>query len=103
VLEAAVRQALSDGYRGLFATGDMTWEFGPDRDFKKLPEYELALQELFFGDVPTWSDCVNVIKTRFQSVLFGALSMRTRRSVSTKRFRASIRTTKPQTCCWKYR
>ncbi len=47
MLEAAVRQALSDGYRGLFATGDMTWEFGPDRDFKKLLEYELALEELF--------------------------------------------------------
>src|SRR5581483_7714705 len=27
-LEEAVQQALSDGYEGLWATGDMTWEFG---------------------------------------------------------------------------
>jgi len=47
MLEEAVRRALSDGYRGLFATGDMTWEFGPERDFKKLLEYEQGLEELF--------------------------------------------------------
>jgi hypothetical protein len=27
-LERAVQQALSEGYDGLWATGDMTWEFG---------------------------------------------------------------------------
>ncbi len=27
-LEEALDQALRDGYKGLWATGDMTWEFG---------------------------------------------------------------------------
>ena len=46
-LEDAVNQALTDGYKGLWATGDMTWEFGPNRDFAKLLEYEWRLEELF--------------------------------------------------------
>src|ERR1700739_3358172 len=28
-LEESLNQAISDGYRGLWASGDMTWEFGP--------------------------------------------------------------------------
>jgi MEDS: MEthanogen/methylotroph, DcmR Sensory domain len=47
MLEEAVRRALSDGYQGLYATGDMTWEFGPERNFEKLLEYEQGLEELF--------------------------------------------------------
>src|ERR1043165_886014 len=46
-LEAAINQAVKDGYRGLFATGDMTWEFGSKKDFSKLVEYEYRLEELF--------------------------------------------------------
>lgn len=46
-LEAAVDQALEDGFAGLWASGDMTWEFGSDRDFSKLLEYEWQLEELF--------------------------------------------------------
>ena len=46
-LEDALDQALNDGYKGLWATGDMTWEFGPRQDFGKLLEYELRLEELF--------------------------------------------------------
>ncbi len=46
-LDAAVEQALADGYAGLFATGDMTWEFGPEREFSKLVEYEWRLEQLF--------------------------------------------------------
>ena len=45
-LEDALDQALSEGYAGLWATGDMTWEFGPDKDFSKLMEYEYRLEEL---------------------------------------------------------
>jgi hypothetical protein len=44
-LEDALDQALSDGYEGLWATGDMTWEFGPEKNFAKLMEYEYRLEE----------------------------------------------------------
>ena len=46
-LENSLDQALKDGYKGLWASGDMTWEFGPGRDFTKLLEYEMGLEELF--------------------------------------------------------
>jgi len=44
-LQSALEQALKDGYEGLWATGDMTWELGPDKDFSKLLEYECRLEE----------------------------------------------------------
>ena len=47
MLEEALNQALHDGYQGLWATGDMSREFGPERDFSKLLEYEWRLEELF--------------------------------------------------------
>jgi hypothetical protein len=46
-LANALRQALSDGYAGLWASGDMTWEMGPDKDFSRLLEYEQRLEEFF--------------------------------------------------------
>jgi len=46
-LDDAVDQALKDGYRGLWATGDMLWEFGHEKNFEKLLEYEWRLEELF--------------------------------------------------------
>jgi hypothetical protein len=46
-LEELLDQALNDGYKGLWASGDMTWEFGPKKDFSKLLEYEFALEEVF--------------------------------------------------------
>ncbi len=47
-LEEAVKQALRDGYKGLFATGDMSWELGVNKDnFSKLLEYEWRLEKLF--------------------------------------------------------
>ena len=46
-LEDSLNQALNDGYKGLWATGDMTWEFGPEKNFTKLLEYEWGLEELF--------------------------------------------------------
>ena len=47
LLEEAVNQALADGHDGLWATGDMAWEFGSEGDFGLLLEYEYALEELF--------------------------------------------------------
>jgi hypothetical protein len=46
-LADAVLQALSDGYTGLYATGDMTWEFGNEQNFSRLLEYERGLEALF--------------------------------------------------------
>jgi len=46
-LEDSLNRALNDGYKGLWASGDMTWEFGPKQNFSKLMQYELGLEELF--------------------------------------------------------
>jgi hypothetical protein len=46
-LENALAQALEDGYEGLWATGDMSWELGPHHDFTRLLEYEWRLEEFF--------------------------------------------------------
>jgi len=46
-LETAFNDALRAGYAGLWATGDMTWEMGPDTDFMKLVEYEWHLEKFF--------------------------------------------------------
>jgi MEDS: MEthanogen/methylotroph, DcmR Sensory domain len=47
LIEATVVQALGDGYQGLWASGDMTWEFGGENDLEKLRKYEQGLEELF--------------------------------------------------------
>ncbi len=44
-LRNTLEKARSDGYAGLWATGDMSWEFGPAKDFSKLLEYECRLEE----------------------------------------------------------
>ena len=49
LLEDALAQALDDNYQGLWASGDMTWEFGPEKDTAKLLEYEWRLEEFFQG------------------------------------------------------
>lgn len=46
-LEDTLEAALKNQYVGLWATGDMAWEFGPEQGFMKLLEYEWRLQELF--------------------------------------------------------
>ena len=53
-LEDALSNSMKDGYEGLWATGDMSWEFGPQKDFSKLLEYETRLEE-FFQQHPTIS------------------------------------------------
>jgi hypothetical protein len=44
-LQNVLAQALSDGYAGLWASGDMTWELGDRLDLPKLIQYEHALEE----------------------------------------------------------
>jgi hypothetical protein len=46
-LEDALLLALREGYHGLWATGDMSWELGPQNDFSKLLEYECRLENFF--------------------------------------------------------
>jgi len=46
-LEEAVVQAVRDGYEGLWATGDMSWELGTERNSQKLLGYERSLEQLF--------------------------------------------------------
>lgn len=46
-LENGLDEALREGYAGLWATGDMTWEFGPEKNYSKLLEYEWRLEEFF--------------------------------------------------------
>jgi signal transduction histidine kinase len=47
LLDEAVSRAIADGYEGLWAVGDMTWEFGPEKNYAKLFEYERGLEALF--------------------------------------------------------
>jgi hypothetical protein len=49
-LREALAMALEDGYSGLWATGDMSWEFGPAKDFSMLLEYEWALEEFMHAN-----------------------------------------------------
>ena len=44
-LEEALHQSLADGYQGMWATGDMTWEMGSAKDYSKIAEYEWRLEE----------------------------------------------------------
>jgi hypothetical protein len=46
-LEVAAIQAVKDGHKGLWASGDMMWEFGTEKNLQKLGEYERRLEELF--------------------------------------------------------
>jgi hypothetical protein len=46
-LSGAVSQALAQGYAGLWATGDMTWELGNEKNFGKLMAYECGLEQMF--------------------------------------------------------
>jgi hypothetical protein len=49
-----LEEALADGYKGVWATGDMTWEFGNESNLDKLLEYERTLEE-FMEENPEMS------------------------------------------------
>lgn len=46
LLDAALSHALAAGYTGLWAAGDMSWEFGPEKNYGKLRDYERGLEAL---------------------------------------------------------
>lgn len=46
-LEDSLDEALKAGYKGLWASGDITWELGSEKNFEKLMEYEWRLEALF--------------------------------------------------------
>jgi hypothetical protein len=48
-LADSLQAALRDGYAGLWASGDMAWEMGPQRDFSRLLDYEWKLERFFRG------------------------------------------------------
>lgn len=47
MLREAVLRAQTEGLKGLWASGDMTWEFGNEINLEKLLRYECRLEELF--------------------------------------------------------
>ena len=46
MLEDALKQALSNGHAGLWASGDILWEFGSEENIPKLLTYEIGLDRL---------------------------------------------------------
>jgi hypothetical protein len=47
LIESSIDQALTDGYQGLWAAGDMSWELGSHCDGDELLKYEWRLEEIF--------------------------------------------------------
>ncbi len=45
-LANALEEAQAGGFAGLWASGDMLWEFGSERNLSKLLAYEVGLEEL---------------------------------------------------------
>jgi hypothetical protein len=72
-LEQALQTALNDGYAGLWATGDMTWEMGPAKDFSRLLAYEWKLDKFFLEHPQLSGICQYHADTLPQSVLRQAL------------------------------
>lgn len=56
MLTDLIDDALRDGFEGLFATGDMMWELGTEKNFDLLLEYEALLEQLFL-DKPLSGIC----------------------------------------------
>lgn len=75
MLEAALAQALKDGFAGLWASGDMTWEFGREQNFAKLRQYEQGLDALFRKHPALHGICQYHIDTLPPAVAERALSM----------------------------
>lgn len=57
-LRDAMQRALTDGYVGLWAAGDMTWEFGSEDNLSKLLEYERRLEECMHANPALCGICL---------------------------------------------
>jgi hypothetical protein len=68
-LQDALVDALDAGFAGLWATGDMTWEVGPDKDFSKLLEYEWRLEEFIREHPQMGGVCQYHIETMPRKIL----------------------------------
>jgi hypothetical protein len=55
--ERALDEALNDGYKGFWVTGDMTWEAGPEKDFSRHLEYEWRVDQFFREHPETGAIC----------------------------------------------
>ena len=56
-LANAVKEALGEGYAGLWASGDMLWEFGSEKNLSKLLAYEIGLEELMRSQPALCGNC----------------------------------------------
>ena len=83
-MNAPFNQALKDGYQGLWATGDMTWEFGPARDLSKLLEYEWRLEEFIREHPQMGGICQYHTDTLPREILRKRMCRRTATSLLTK-------------------
>lgn len=57
-LDSALQRALADGYVGLWAAGDMTWEFGSEANLTKLLDYERQLEAYMENNVGLCGVCL---------------------------------------------
>src|SRR5262249_25959752 len=74
-LKTEFDRAMNDGYAGLWATGDMTWEMGPDQDVMKLLKYEWGLEQ-FIHSHPQFSGiCQYNLNTFPKALLQEAISL----------------------------
>ncbi len=68
-LQDTLKEALDAGFAGLWATGDMSWELGPDKDFSKLLEYEWRLDEFLRENPQMGGICQYHVETMPRGVL----------------------------------
>lgn len=73
LLDNALKQALADGYAGLWAAGDMTWEFGSESNLDKLLDYERRLESYMQGEPALSGVCLYHRDTLPQHAIQSAL------------------------------
>jgi hypothetical protein len=77
-LEDALDQALADGYDGLWAIGDMSWEFGPQKDFQGFWSMNGASRS-FSANILFSAASVSIMRTHCPAKCCGKVCSRTHR------------------------